>query len=213
MKKTNNKGYFDFGIDFEADAIANGAVWDVFFIRDLGQRKLFLNDVTEDDALDLMRFIYQYNKEDEGVEISERQPILLYITSRGGDVDAGFGIIDAILASKTPVYTINIGYGYSMGFLIGLAGHKRYATKNSKFLMHDGTEFVFDSGTKVRDRVAFSTKVEERTKAYVLSRSKITDEEYNNKLRVEWYMYADEAKEKGFVDFIIGEDCDIDEII
>ena len=34
-----------------------------------------------------------------------------------------------------------------------------------------------------------------------------------NKLRVEWYLFADEAKEKGFVDAVIGEDCDIDDVI
>jgi hypothetical protein len=30
---------------------------------------------------------------------------------------------------------------------------------------------------------------------------------------VEWYMFADEAKELGVTNFIIGEDCDIDEVI
>lgn len=47
----------------------------------------------------------------------------------------------------------------------------------------------------------------------LLSRSKLASEEYDSKLRVEWYMFSDEAKEKGFVDYIIGKDCDIDEII
>ena len=38
-------------------------------------------------------------------------------------------------------------------------------------------------------------------------------EEYEKNYRVEWYMYSELAKEKGFVDYIIGEDCDLDEII
>ena len=115
--------------------------------------------------------------------------------------------------SKTPVYTINLGYQYSMGFLIGLAGHKRYATRNAKFLMHDGSNFVYNSGAKAQDQMEFHKKVEGRIKQYVLSRSKVTEEEYDSKLRVEWYLFADEAKEKGFVDYILGEDCDINEII
>ena len=41
----------------------------------------------------------------------------------------------------------------------------------------------------------------------------MTPEEYDSKFRVEWYMFADEAKEKGFTDYIIGVDCDIDEIV
>ena len=56
-------------------------------------------------------------------------------------------------------------------------------------------------------------KLEERIKQYVLSRSTVTEEEYDSKYRVEWYMFADEAKENGFVDYIIGEDCDIDAIV
>jgi ATP-dependent Clp protease, protease subunit len=209
--KRNNDGYFDFDFEIEDGAVSN--VWDAFFVRDLKQRKLFLGVITEESVVDLIKFIYQFNKEDKGIEPSERQPILLYITSAGGDVEAGFAAIDAIMISKTPVYTVNVGYEYSMGFLVGLAGHKRYATRNSKYLLHDGTEAVFDSGAKARDRVAFSNKIEERIKELVLSRSKITEKEYNKNLRVEWYMHADEAKEKGFVDCIVGEDCDIDEII
>ena len=142
-----------------------------------------------------------------------RVPILLYVVSNGGEVDSGFELIDVIQSSKTPVYTINLGYQYSMGFLIGLAGHKRFATKNAKYLMHDGSNFVYNSGAKAQDQMEFNRKVEERVKQYILSRSNVTSSEYDSKLRVEWYLFADEAKEKGFVDYIIGEDCDIDSVI
>ena len=106
-----------------------------------------------------------------------------------------------------------MGYQYSMGFLIGLAGHKRYAAKNAKFLMHDGSNMVYGNSSKVQDRVRFDARVEERVRDYVLARSNITPEEYDSKFRVEWYMFADEAKEKGFTDYIIGVDCDLDDII
>ena len=115
--------------------------------------------------------------------------------------------------SKTPVYTINLGYQYSMGFLIGIAGHKRFASPNAKFLMHDGSSFVWDSGKKVQDQVEFQRKVDERIKNYVISHSNISKEDYDSKERVEWYMFADEAKELGFTDYIIGVDCDIEEIV
>lgn len=131
----------------------------------------------------------------------------------GGDVDAGFELIDTILASKTPVYTINLGYQYSMGFLIGLAGHKRYATQNAKFLMHDGSNLIWNSGTKAQDQMEFQKRVEQRIKQYVITHSNVTSEEYDSKLRVEWYLFADEAKEKGFCDHILGVDCELDEIV
>ena len=155
----------------------------------------------------------QFNREDKDLSVEERTPIMLYVVSNGGEVNSGFELIDVIQCSKTPVYTINLGYQFSMGFLIGLAGHKRYAMKNAKFLMHDGSNFVYNSGAKAQDQMEFYKRGEERIKQYVISRSNLTEEEYNEKLRVEWYLFADEAKEKGFIDAIIGIDCDMDEII
>ena len=207
------KGFYD--VDIEGELQCGGiGIYDVFYLQDLRQRKLFLNQRIDQCAVnDIAKHILQYNKEDDGKEIAKRQPILLYVVSEGGEVDSGFELIDVIQASVTPVYTINLGYQYSMGFLIGIAGHKRFGMKHSKYLMHDGSNFVFNSGAKAQDQMEFNKKVEERIKQYVLERSKVTSEEYDSKLRVEWYMFADEAKEKGFVDYIVGEDCNIYEII
>lgn len=210
----NDKGYYDFQDDFDELLVKNGLIDEMFYLRDLHQRKLFLNtDIDQLSVEDAVKHIMQFNREDKNVDVSKRQPIILYVTSNGGEVDAGFELIDIILNSKTPVYTVNLGYQYSMGFLIGLAGHKRFATRNAKFLMHDGSNFVFGSGTKVQDQMEFQKRVEARIKDYILSRSRLTSEEYDNKLRVEWYLFADEAKEKGFTDYIIGVDCEIDDMI
>lgn len=211
---TNRKGYYDYEVEIEKALLEAGMVEEIFYLNDLKQRKLFLNvDVEQLSVADIVKHIMQYNKEDKGIDPKDRQPILLYVTSNGGEVDSGFELIDIIQNSKTPVYTVNLGYQYSMGFLIGLAGHKRFATQNAKFLMHDGSNFVYNSGAKAQDQMEFQRKVEERVKQYILSRSKLTSEEYDSKLRVEWYLFASEAKDKGFVDYIIGEDCDIDEVI
>ncbi|WP_196032279.1 ATP-dependent Clp protease proteolytic subunit [Flavonifractor plautii] len=210
----NPCGYYDIEIDIEKALIDGGMVNDIFYLKDLKQRKLFLSeDVNQYSVGDIVKNILQYNREDYGVPSEGRKPILLYVSSNGGEVDAGFELIDAIRCSKTPVYTINLGYQYSMGFLIGLAGHRRYAMEHSKFLLHDGSNFIYNSGAKAQDQMEFNRKVEDRVKQYILSRSKLASEEYDSKLRVEWYMFSDEAKEKGFVDYIIGKDCDIDEII
>lgn len=210
----NGKGYYDFDVEFDDILVEHGLIDEMFYLRDLNQRKLFLNaDIYQFSVADAAKHIMQFNKEDKGIEVEKRTPIILYVTSNGGAVDAGFELIDIIQSSKTPVYTVNLGYQYSMGFLIGLAGNKRFSTKNAKFLMHDGSNFVYGSGTKVQDQMEFQRRVEARIKDYILSRSKLTSEEYDNKLRVEWYLFADEAKEKGFTDYIIGVDCEMDEMI
>ena len=212
--RTKRKGYYDIEIDVEQVLMDNGEIESLFYLKDFKQRKLFLNfDIEQMSIADIVKHIMQFNKEDKGLEPKDRRPILLYVTSNGGEVDSGFELIDVIQNSKTPVYTINLGYQYSMGFLIGLAGHKRFATPNAKFLMHDGSNFIYNSGAKAQDQMEFQRKVEERVKRYILSRSQLTSAEYDSKLRVEWYLFADEAKKKGFVDYIIGEDCDMDEVI
>lgn len=214
MDKRNSDTYYDIEIEFEEALLKSGFVEDVFYLRDLKQRKLFIStNICQETVDDAIRHIMQINREDMGVAREDHKPIILYVTSNGGDVDAGFALIDVILSSETPVYVINQGYQYSMGFLIGLAGHKRFAMPHAKFLMHDGSQFIYNSGAKAQDQMEFNKRMEERIKQYVLSRTEITSEMYDSQMRKEWYMFADEAKKLGVTDYIIGEDCTINDII
>lgn len=207
------KSFYDIEFD-EATVLKNWGVNEVFYLKNLKDRKLFLTcDIDECIIDDIVSHILQYNADDKGKSGEERKPILLYFSSNGGSVDPGFELIDVIRQSKTPVYTINLGYQYSMGFLIGLAGHKRYGSKTAKYLMHDGSNFIYNSGAKAQDQMEFNKRIEARVKEYVLDRTKITSEMYDAQMRKEWYMFSDEAKELGVTDYIIGEDCDLDEII
>ena len=210
-----NGGYYEIAESDPEELIAQKmSLDDIFFLRDLQQRKLFINmPILPETIYDAVHHILQINREDAGIPVEERKPILLYLSSRGGDLDAGFELLDVIQSSKTPVYTINFGYQYSMGFLIGIAGHRRFASRNAKFLIHDGNSIVWDSGAKAQDRMEFNKRVEARVRDYILSVSRLSPEEYDANYRVEWYMFADEAKEKGFVDEIIGQDCDLCEIV
>ena len=207
------KSFYDIEFD-EATVLKNWGVNEVFYLKNLKDRKLFLTcDIDECIIDDIVSHILQYNADDKGKSVEERKPILLYCSSNGGNVDPGFELIDVIRQSKTPVYTINLGYQYSMGFLIGLAGHKRYGSKTAKYLMHDGSNFIYNSGAKAQDQMEFNKRIEARVKEYVLDRTKITSEMYDAQMRKEWYMFSDEAKELGVTNYIIGEDCDLDEII
>lgn len=159
--------------------------------------------------------IMNYNREDKGVEVKDRKPIILYINSPGGSVYSGYALISAMQCSKTPIYTVNQGMCASMAFLIFLAGNKRFSMLHSTFLMHDGSNGIgFESASKLRDRIEYETgQLEQHTKQFVLSRTSIDDKFYDDKYRVEWYMLPHEAKEHSICDYIVGEDCDLDEII
>ena len=66
---------------------------------------------------------------------------------------------------------------------------------------------------KVKDTVAFFESGDQRTKEFVLSRTKMTEEFYDQYYDTELYMYADRAKELGVVDKIIGVDIDLDSVL
>jgi ATP-dependent Clp protease protease subunit len=201
--------------DASAKKVVNLCMEDTFDIEDLEGRRLYINFGIDESVIESIVYqIMRFNREDKGKPVEERTPIKLFINSPGGDVCAGYGLIDAILTSKTPVYTINQAMCASMGFLIFIAGDKRYTMPHSEFLMHDGSTAGWDSTAKMKDRMDFELgELEQMTREYILSRTQITEDMYKEKYRVEWYFLPKLAKEIGVADYIIGEDCDIDEII
>lgn len=214
MNKDFPNTYEGIEIDVFEQVCDSHIIDDYIRLQELQQRRLFLTKyINQESVTEIIKPIMQYNRDDRDIPVEDRIPIMVYVATNGGEIDAGFALVDVIQNSATPVYTINFGYMYSMGFLIGLSGHKRYALPSSKFLMHDGWDSVLNSATKIYDYVDFTRRMEDRIKRYVLSKTLINDEEYDQKLRVEWYMFADEAKEKGIVDYIVGEDCTLDNII
>ena len=189
---------------------------DKFDIEDIEKnRHLYLNSDVDEDVIDqLVYHILRYNRLDKGKPVEERQPIILYINSPGGSVICGYGLVDAIICSKTPVYTVNLAECSSMGFLIAISGHKRYTMPHCEYLMHEGYAGAFDNMSKAKDRIDFEAgEMEEMTRSFVLSRTKISEDLYKEKYRCEWYFLPEKAKELGVVDYIVGTDCDLDEII
>ena len=192
-------------------------------LHDVSERRLFLygsiTDIESEEGVtvcasktgELVEYIFDYNREDRGKNIESRVPIKLFINSPGGDLNEGFSLIDAILLSKTPVYTFNIGEWSSMSFLIGIAGHKRFSFPHATFLLHDGSSGAFGSANKVQDRVKFEERFEnEVVKEHVLSHSNMKSVDYDALARVEYYLLPNDALERGFIDEIV---TDIDAIL
>ena len=91
---------------------------------------------------------------------------------------------------------------------------ERYAFPSSVLLQHDGELSLQNSTSKVRDTMKFFESMEERTKQHVLKYTTMTEEFYDKHYDQEYWMYANEkGKELGMVDYIIGEDCSLDDIL
>lgn len=185
-------------------------------IRDyLEQRIIIFNTgVTTDILEDVILHILKWNKEDKNILPEKRKPIWIYIQSPGGSVISGFNLIDVIEASETPVHTLCFSQCASMGFHIFIAGHKRYAFPNSIFMMHDGEISLTNSTSKAKDTMKFFDSLEARTKSYVIKHTNIDEAFYQEIYDKEYYMYAnEEGKEFGCVDYVIGQDITLSEII
>ena len=184
--------------------------------------KEFFNDrvIICNDTIDTSCFenvslkILKFNKEDKLLPVKSRKPIWLFLQSPGGAVVSGFNLIDVIESSSTPVYTVCFANCSSMAFHIFISGNKRYAFKNSVLLNHDGDTTISNSTSKARDTMQFFNTLEDRIKNHVLSHTKMTPEFYDSIYNKEYYMYAnDKGKELGCVDYIIGEDVALNDIL
>lgn len=176
-------------------------------------RRLFLtDDITPKSSMDIIKSILAVNKEDAGIDPKEREPIVIYISSSGGSEMDGLGVVDAIMASTTPVYTVNIGYALSMAFHIYMSGHKRFATKHSSFMMHSGSLNNVDGidMDKLYDFMEYQRVTSQIEKELITSRTTITSDEFDK--RRDWWLLADQAKSMGIVQYVIGEDCSIDQV-
>lgn len=154
------------------------------WISEEGMGNIYLSQCSR-----LISKIMQFNREDLGKDIEDRKPIILYINCPGGDLNEGLGLVGAIEASNTPIYTVNIGQWSSMAFLIGITGDKRFALPYTTFLMHDGNFGVEGSTNKVLDTAEFMKKVEKEViKKHVVKHSRMCARDYNRYVKIEYYM-------------------------
>ncbi|KAG8470715.1 hypothetical protein KFE25_009136 [Diacronema lutheri] len=66
------------------------------------------------------------------------EPITLFVTSRGGKVYSGLGIIDMMNLISSPVRTVCVGHCESMGAMILAAGEpgQRFALPHARIMLH-----------------------------------------------------------------------------
>ena len=188
---------------------------DSFDMEDLDERRLYINYEIDESLIDEIGYhIMRYNRLDKGKEVKERTPIIIYINTFGGSLHAANTIISMINSSKTPVYTVNLGLALSAGFLIFIAGHKRYSLESGIFMLHDGQNMYYNSLGKIFNAVFFDKEViEKKIKEYVLEKTSITSKLYDKKYHQDWYMDTQKASELGVCDYIVGENCTLDDIL
>ena len=183
--------------------------------ENLQKRVLVFNGEVDDTLIEnYALYILKWNAEDKDIPVDKRRVITILINSGGGECVVGHMFCSLIMQSKTPIRTVCLSLAASMGYHIYLAADQRYAFSSSVLLQHDGNVVVQNSTSKAKQTMLFFDDMEKRTKEYVLSRTNMSEEFYDKIYEQEFYMYANTTgKELGIVHYIIGEDCELDDIL
>ncbi len=166
-------------------------------------RKIYLDKPVDEKTLNIQRLLIFWNLEDAGKPAQERQPIILYICSPGGDTDYMWSLIDTIQASETPVYTVNIAAAYSAAGLIFMAGHKRLMFRNAQVLVHEGFAMMAGDGRKVLDASDNYRALQARMRQFIAKRTGLSMEALTENVGRDWYMDADYCLEHHVCDAIV----------
>lgn len=187
------------------------SAWDELYKEYIEDRCLVLNATIDDNVIeDYVMYILKWNKEDKDIPVEKRKKIRFLITSPGGNSFNGNILSDVIMQSKTPVVGIALDLVASAAYIVYLACTERIAFETSVFLQHEGELSMENSRSKFKQTVEFFDTMEEKAKNYILSRTNISSDFYDEIYEQEYWMDVNRAKELGVVHKIIGVDCDID---
>ena len=169
-------------------------------------RIVFLNgSVTSASAMSVIVQLLYLENEDDTKEIQ------LYINSPGGSIDYGLAIYDTMRHIKAPVSTVCYGMAASMGAFLLSCGAKgrRFALPHSRILIHQPLVY-FDGmpeeyGQTDLQRLADSlTESREELETIIASNAGKSVQVVHADCERDNWMSAEEAKEYGLIDSIIG---------
>lgn len=176
----------------------------------MSDRTLFLFDgVNKNSVQAVIENIIKINQLDDERDKKEkdfkRAPIDLIINSNGGNVYDGFGLINVIDNSKTPVHTYVYGLAASMSLLIAVSGHKRYSGRLSTFLYHSVSNQIGGQLEHLKNRLGETQRLQNVYDNYLISKTNFRNEDLisvqeNQRDR---FMSPEEALQLGIVDEII----------
>lgn len=186
------------------DLIASCDIYEEMYKKLLEKRIVYINQEIDESIIDMVTMvIITKNMEEENIEGDKLNPITIFLNTDGGDLITTIHLIEIIQNSRIPIHVRVLSKACSAGLLIAIAAKKRVASKNSIFLMHDGSYMLANSSSKAKDTMEFLDALESKVDTLILSRTNLTKEEYEKLKRKELYCFGDEALNYGFIDELI----------
>lgn len=179
---------------------------------DMTTRTIYLNTgVSSESVTEGVIAIMKINAFDDEQESKlkdyKRPPIKVVVDSYGGSVYDGISMVSAISTSKTPVHGYCHSKAMSMGFLIYISTHKRFAGKYATFMSHQLSGGAFGTNQDIQEDAQRKNELNNMLMKITVKRTKITKKQLKekNRLKQDWFIVGKEAVELGVVDELIKE--------
>jgi len=161
----------------------------------------FFGDVNEDRARLLISQILHLE------QLSETEPITIYLNTQGGSLTEGLAIYDTIKQVSCPVIIVATGLCASAGLLILSSGDYKLSTQNTIFFYHQPV-MSDTSVSSTNDMVAFSehyNSCKEIADNIILKNSKMKRSIWNAnfKNKTSFYFNAEQAISFNLIDDIV----------
>lgn len=165
--------------------------------EDLDNRVIYImGDISESSQKEIIEKLIEFSN-------NSIKPITIIISSYGGNIYNGFGIISTIKMVENDGIKINCilsGTVMSMGVNIFLAVKKenRYIMELSTVMLHRGWSIAFGNHNELKISADELKRIDELADNLVIKELNITKEEYYKKVNTgDWYIPAEEFVEMG----------------
>jgi len=178
------------------------------------KRNLYLAEQVDQKSInDLSKAIIDINDHDAYLTkiydahdlIYTPKPIKIFIDSYGGYVYQCFGLLGIIKASKVPIHTIVTGCAMSCGFLISIAGHRRFGYEKSTYLYHQVSSGAIGTVKEMEDEMVESIRLQDLIEEHTLEYTSITEKQLDKVYRekTDWIFNSKKALKLSVIDEII----------
>lgn len=172
------------------------------YSRLLKDRIIFLGSAIDDGMANIViAQLLFLEAEDPDKDIS------LYINSPGGSVSAGMAIYDTMQHVKADVSTICVGLAASMGAFLLAAGQKgkRFALPNAEVMIHQPSSGTQGQATDIEIHTRHILRIKESINKILAERTGQKLSRIQADTERDYFMTAEEAKEYGIIDDILGQ--------
>ncbi len=132
-------------------------------------------------------------------------PIQMYVSSPGGVIYAGMGIVDTMNMIPNPVHTVAVGFTASFGTVLLTAGQKghRYALPNATIHMHQPLGGAQGQASDIEIQANEVLRLKKRLNEMLADQTGQPVEKIEKDTNRDLFMSAQEAVDYGLVDHVL----------